>query len=151
MRRSTGCTVSDPSRKSLTGSRPNKSLNIPVVSKEGQAESVLIKLGIGDSLDGEGWKLVTSCTRRTTPAPPVDLQPQGRFSVLTTVEGLGAASNEAGKPAELEPCSSTRGKCERLSATGMGAPSADLACCRGELLLDRGLDIVERLLVPVQP
>lgn len=86
--------------------------------KEGQAESVLIKLGDGDSLYGEGWELVTSCTRRTTPAPPVYLQLQSRFNVLTTVEGVRSVSNEAGKPAETEPCSSTRRKCETLSATG---------------------------------
>lgn len=35
----------------------------------------------------------------------------------------------------------------RFSATGIGTPSADLACSGGGLLLGRGLDMVERLLV----
>lgn len=123
----------------------------PVVPKKGQAGSVFIKLAKGDSFDGEGWELMTSYTRRTTPAPPVDLQLQSRFSVLTTAEELRAVSNEGGKPAEPEPCSNTRRKRGRLSATGTGAPPADPSCCRGQLLLDKGLYIVERLLVPVQP
>lgn len=36
-------------------------------------ELVLIGLGNGGSFSAEGWELVTSCTRRLIPAPPVEL------------------------------------------------------------------------------
>lgn len=38
------------------------------------AESVLIGLGISDSHDDEGWKLLSSGTRKTSPAPPAHVQ-----------------------------------------------------------------------------
>lgn len=51
------------------------------VLKEKQAGHVPISLGNGDFQDGEGWKLVTSGTRRQV-SSPADLQLQNRFSAL---------------------------------------------------------------------
>lgn len=46
------------------------------VQKEEQAGSVIIRHGNGECFNGEVWGVASSCTRRTIPAPPVDLQLQ---------------------------------------------------------------------------
>lgn len=54
----------------------------PSFEVEGLEESVPKKLESGNSHDGEGWKLVTSYTRRQVPAPSDNLQFQNRFTAL---------------------------------------------------------------------
>lgn len=49
-------------------------LNHSALQKVGQAEHIIVRQGSGDSFSGKGWGPATSCTRRITPAPPVDLQ-----------------------------------------------------------------------------
>lgn len=83
---------------------------IPATLKEGQAESVFIRLGNGDSLDGKGQKLVTSGIRKVAYVPLAGLQLWNMFSALASDEGIGALSNKATKSDEPESCRSTRRK-----------------------------------------
>lgn len=53
--------------------------------------------------DGEGWKLMTSVTRRTDHAPSANLQLLNTFSALVGGMELETVSNEDSKSAETEP------------------------------------------------
>lgn len=85
----------DQFTSSLLATRRRKTLQVisaggkETPTQERQAESVLISLGNRDSHNGEGWEVVTSGTRKMTPAPPADLLLQSRDSAL--VAGGGAA------------------------------------------------------------
>ena len=75
----------------------SKTLQVPepeplAASTEGEAECMLVALENGDCCDGEGWKLVTSGTRRMAAAPSTDLQLQKGVSALVAEERLGAVS-----------------------------------------------------------
>ena len=76
------------------------------VPNEGQANSVPVRVGSGDSC--KGWKPVTSGTRREALDPPAGLQLLKRFSALIASKGLGTVSNETSELAESERCSSNQ-------------------------------------------
>lgn len=61
----------------------------PVAMKEGQAESVFIRLGN----DGEGWKLTTSGIRRRIPAPVAHLQLQNTLVPFFQMAGGSVQQN----------------------------------------------------------
>lgn len=69
-------------------------------------QSVPVRMGRRNSQDGEGWKFVTSGTRRNIPASPQDLQFQNRFSALIANKSLGALLKQAPKPAKPGPSDS---------------------------------------------
>jgi len=112
-----------------------KERNVP---KEKQAGRVLIRLGNGNFQDSEGWKPVTSGTRRKV-SSPADLQLQNRFSALAAEEGLGSLSSKASELSKPKPHRSTR--CSgRLSAGGTEASicqpdllAREICCLRGKL------------------
>lgn len=79
-RGSAGCTASEITKRA----RPCrlKSLKPPGILKEGQEQSVHIKLGNRYAHSGEGWELMASGTRRKIPLPQADMQLPNRFSAL---------------------------------------------------------------------
>lgn len=91
-------------KKRLTGTSPRPcSFNSPTVTEEGQAQSVLIRLGNWDSHGDESLKLVTSDKVRI-----FLFYLQSTFSTPVADEGLEVLLNEASVCTEPESHRSTK-------------------------------------------
>lgn len=59
---------------------------------------------------GEGWKLMTSSTKRKAPAPPKNLQVQNRLTALKIEEETDMPTNKGPGSPNRKPCKATRKK-----------------------------------------
>ena len=83
--------------------------------EEPQTPSVLQKQAV--SGEGEGWKLVTSGTKRKAPVPPKGLQLQNRFTALKVEEDPHVPTSKGPGPPNPKPCKTTRKK-QRIIVMG---------------------------------
>ena len=84
---------------SVRNKKKSKNLKPAGVLKEGQEQSVHIRLGNEYSHNGEGWELMASGTRREIPVPRADVQLPNRFSALeedTWLEALYTTKHQIG-------------------------------------------------------